>query len=368
MRRTYWLLIITIPALLIAGDIAYWRFVTQKLRLGYENWIAARSAEGWRSESGSLSVGGWPRAATVAIPNLTLRHQGPAVPGNLVVAATAVTLSVSLFNPDSLRISFAGATRVQVADMPDVAFTSDDNVMAVPLQQDRSYAIDLHASNLRIAPGIAPGTGTGAWQAAAGLLNAHAIITQPTETEDGGAGAEPAEPPVRFSANAETISLPAVVRWPLGTTISSVSLDGQLNGRLPRLQGLPASDLAHWNHWAEAWRDGGGSLAITHLAMGWGPLGLTSSATLALDEQLQPMGSGNGRFVGYAAALDKLAAGGTLTKSAATAAKAVLSLMAESTEANEPSAVDVPLTLQYRTLSMRQVPLVRLPELDWPSQ
>jgi hypothetical protein len=28
--------------------------------------------------------------------------------------------------------------------------------------------------------------------------------------------------------------------------------------------------------------------------------------------------------------------------------------------------VEVPLTLQYRTLSMRQVPLVRLPELDWP--
>jgi hypothetical protein len=57
-----------------------------------------------------------------------------------------------------------------------------------------------------------------------------------------------------------------------------------------------------------------------------------------------------------------------LTKSAATAAKAVLSLMAGTTDADEPSAVDVPLTLQYRTLSMRQVPLLRLPELDWPGR
>jgi hypothetical protein len=89
---------------------------------------------------------------------------------------------------------------------------------------------------------------------------------------------------------------------------------------------------------------------------------------LALDDQLQPMGSGNGRIVGYAETLDRLAAAGMLTKSAATAAKAVLSLMAATSDSNQPSSVDVPLTLQYRTLSMRQVPLVRLPEVDWPAR
>jgi len=102
--------------------------------------------------------------------------------------------------------------------------------------------------------------------------------------------------------------------------------------------------------------------------MGWGPFGLTSSATLALDDQLQPMGSGSGRLAGYAETLDRLAAGGILTKSAATAAKAVLSLMAGTGDGDVPSEVDVPLTLQYRTLSMRQVPLARLPELDWPAR
>ncbi len=73
-----------------------------------------------------------------------------------------------------------------------------------------------------------------------------------------------------------------------------------MNGPLPQ-----ARDITRW---AEAWRDGGGSLEITHLTMGWGPLGLTSSATLALDDQLQPMGSGNARIVGYAETLDRLAA------------------------------------------------------------
>ncbi|MEA2772399.1 MAG: hypothetical protein QOD93_5361, partial [Acetobacteraceae bacterium] len=72
--------------------------------------------------------------------------------------------------------------------------------------------------------------------------------------------------------------------------------------------------------------------------------------------------------VGYAETLDRLAAAGTLSKSAATAAKAVLSLMAGTSDNDEPSSVDVPLTLQYRTLSMRQIPLVRLPEVDWPAR
>ncbi len=117
---------------------------------------------------------------------------------------------------------------------------------------------------------------------------------------------------------------------------------------------------------AAAWRDGGGSLEVRHLALVWGPLDLTASATLALDDQLQPMGAGSARLVGYAETLDALAAHGAISRSAATATKAVLSLMAHNPEDGSPPDVEVPLTLQYRTLSMRQVPLVRLPEVDWP--
>ena len=79
---------------------------------------------------------------------------------------------------------------------------------------------------------------------------------------------------------------------------------------------------------AASWRDGGGSLEIQHLALDWGPLDLTASATLALDDQLQPMGAGSARLVGYAETLDALAPHGAISRSAATAAKAVLSLLA----------------------------------------
>ena len=71
-------------------------------------------------------------------------------------------------------------------------------------------------------------------------------------------------------------------------------------------------------------------------------------------------------IVGYAETLDTLAAHSLISRSAATAAKAVLSLLANAPDDGLRPDVEVPLTLQYRTLSMRQVPLLRLPELDWP--
>ncbi len=135
-------------------------------------------------------------------------------------------------------------------------------------------------------------------------------------------------------------------------------MDGALNGPVP-VGRTPAERAA-------AWRDGGGSLEVRHLALVWGPLDLTGSATLALDEQLQPMGAASARVVGYAETLDSLAAHAAISRSAATAAKAVLSLLANSPDDGSPPDVEVPLTLQYRTLSMRQVPLVRLPEIEWP--
>jgi hypothetical protein len=80
------------------------------------------------------------------------------------------------------------------------------------------------------------------------------------------------------------------------------------------------------------------------------------------------MGAGTSKIVGYNAALDMLAAKSVLTRSATKAAKAVLSLMANTPAEGELEEVEVPLTLQFRTLSVRQVPLIRLPEFDWPER
>jgi len=69
---------------------------------------------------------------------------------------------------------------------------------------------------------------------------------------------------------------------------------------------------------------------------------------------------------GYAPTLDVLATHGVISNSAAVAAKAMLSLIAATPADGGPAEVEVPLSLQQGTLSMHQIPLVRLPKLDWP--
>jgi hypothetical protein len=347
MRRPYWWIITALPVVLVAAEAAYWRIVTEQLRTGYQAWVITQESRGWEVGSGSVSNSGWPLSAAITVPNLTLRHAGPTIPGDVNLASAAATIEVSLFNPTSLSLSLIGPTHVRLGDLPDVIVTGDETALSTPLRQTGPWQITAYGRGLRFD------AATGAWDVTVGLVNAQVQIAHAPPADQTG-------PTATFSVNAEAIALPALVKWPLGPNISSLSVDGRMNGPLPE-----NSDVTHW---AEAWRDGGGSLEITHLAMGWGPLGLTSTATLALDDQLQPMGSGNARIVGYAETLDRLAAAGMLTKSAATAAKAVLSLMAETSDTDHPSAVEVPLTLQYRTLSMRQVPLIRLPEVDWPGR
>jgi hypothetical protein len=347
MRRRPWVIIAAGVLLLLVGHTVYWRAMAERLRAGYQAWLNGQVAQGWVVGSGQASIGGWPVAASVTVPNLTLRHAGPTIPGSVNVASAGVTLAVSLFDPTVLTLSLTGPVHVRAGDLPDVIVTGDVAAVSVPLRAAGDLSVGVHASGLRLE------AATGAWHVTVGLVDAEARIAAAPP-------ADQSQPAATFTVRSEAIALPSGVKWPLGPNISSLSVEGSLNGRLPE-----SDDMRRW---AEAWRDGGGSLEIRHLTMGWGPLGLTSSATLALDDQLQPMGSGNGRFVGYAEALDKMAAAGMLTKSAATAAKAVLSLMAGTSDTDQPPSVDVPLTLQYRTLSMRQVPLVRLPEVDWPPQ
>lgn len=346
MRRRYWVIIVAIPLLLVAAEAAYWWIAAQQLRTGYAAWRESQAAQGWDIASGPVSIGGWPRAAKLTLPNLTLRHGGSTIPGDLNLASAGVILSVPLFSPTSLHLDLNGPMHVRTGSTPDVVVTGEQVSASVPLQQNDPPSIELHASGLRVD------AASGAWHLTCGLLNAQA--------EMAAVSADQSQPAATFVISSEAIALPSGVKWPLGPNISSLSVDGSLNGPMPETRNIRA--------WAEAWRDGGGSLEIKHLVMGWGPLGLNASATLALDDQLQPMGSGGGRIVGYADTLDRMAAAGVLTKSAATAAKAVLSLMAGTSDTDAPSSVDVPLTLQYRTLSMRQVPLIRLPEVDWPGR
>jgi hypothetical protein len=299
-------------------------------------WVAERTAEGWQIAMDRPAIGGWPLAVTADLTNVSI-GQGQMIAMRL----PDVTLSVRLLQPMTLMLDFRGEQTIKAGDSPAILLAGEALSAQIPLPDPTGGPITFAGHGLRVE------AADKAWITRIANMDGHVTVTNPAA-------------PVEFALLARGIDLPNGEKWPLGATVASASIAGTLNGTLPPLTPTAA--------WATAWRDGGGSVDVKQAAIEWGPLHLTSTATLALDDQLQPMGSGSAKASGYTEALDRMAKAGLLTKSAATVAKAMLSLLAGTGNGDAPSEVEVPLTLQYRTLSMRQVPLVRFPELDWPER
>jgi len=346
MRRGTWILVVGLLIAVPIVDAVLWRFAVGRLEVGYDAWIGRAKTAGWSVTRGKAVSGGWPWAATLEIRDLSIGGGGTSLtPGGIALRVPNLTLRIPMLRPRSMDIEVFGEQRLRIGDIPEIVATgSRMSAVLDPVSDREAWALDVVAERPRLAS-------VDGWDVSAAQAGFH--LRMPASVGTG-------ESQIGFSFNTGSVVLPISVRSPLGRMIRQLSFDGTLGGPLPALQ-PPAP-------WATAWRDGGGSLQIQNLAVIWGPLTLAGAATLALDDQLQPMGAGTSRVTGYAATLDALAESGALSRSAATAAKAVLSLLAGGGDDGDAPDVDVPLTLQYRTLSMRQVPLLRLPEVDWPEQ
>jgi hypothetical protein len=331
-RRWLWFLLLAVPLLLVAADTVYWHVVEQNLASGFANWRAMQRSAGWQVEAGEPTRGGWPLAATLNVPGVAMTGDG-----GIRWSMVRLQLRVELWRPATLIASAHGTQRLRIGEAPEVAFTAKQMALAMPLQPETPQHVELSIMNLR------------AGDAGLGSLQVR-LDFDPTA----GSG----KPVADVSARAEAITPAGQLAKPLGPRIANLVVDAALNGPLP-----PARDLKEQ---ATAWRNGGGSLVIRHLAMHWGPLDLTASGSLTLDDRLQPAGSVSAKAIGYAETLDAFAAHGELSRSAVTAAKAVLSLLASYPADGSTPSVDVPLSLRDSTVSMRQVPLVRLPEVVWP--
>lgn len=333
-----------VAAVLLGAHVAYWNWAAHSLRQGIDTWAGAWRQDGWQVETGPIAVAGWPDRVAARLSSLRLTHSGNGAAGGMGIVADGAVVSLSLWWPSSLSIDLTGEERVTLPGRDPFAVRSDVLTITAPLARTATMPMTLRGHAVRVEGG------DGRWVTAVTDLEGQAT---PSSTDRG-------EAAVLFALDARGIDLPNAVRWPLGGLIRDLAAQGVLNGPFP-----PARRLADQ---AGAWRDGGGSLDVRKATVDWGPLHLTGSATLALDEDLQPMGSGIARASGYVEALDRMAAAGVLTRSAATVAKAMLSLLAGDGAEDAQTEVEVPLSLQYRTLSMRQVPLVRLPELDWSAE
>jgi hypothetical protein len=344
MLRKLGILLVALLLAAVIADTLVWFWVVRQIRTGWENWASDQRAAGWTVSAGVPQAGGWPLAVAVTLPDVSLQGGKAAIPNGMAWSAQRLVLRLSVRRPHVLQIEAGGVQHVRVSDGPDIAYTAQRLRLLVPLPASPSaLPLDLRAEALNA--GLDGATDNAVTIAS---LAAHIVLHA-----DAGSG----QPAATLDMNANGVALPHGVGWALGEQIGLFRLDMALSGPLPAT-GRPAAAAA-------AWRDGGGTLTVRHVATQWGPLGLSAAGALHLDAQLQPAGNGHAEITGFGATLDALAQHGVIRRSAAVAATALLSLMAATPAGGGPPAVTVPLSLRDQVLLMQRIPLLRTPALDW---
>lgn len=292
----------------LAGGGAYfvWQEATARLESELANWVRARTAEGWRITLAPPVRTGFPLAAALRLDNLRID-----APMGLGWRAERATLGLYPQDPRQLRLTLDGAqTLVHLAG-------------STPIQQ-RSLAARIRLD------------GQGGTLEGEGLRIGELTAIDRVSAELFGTA-------VNIRANGfATQGLP-------GFDVVHVT------GRLTR---PPLATVA-------AWRNSGGAISIERGEFRTGEVVANLTATLTLDQALQPEGRGNLQLTGAQEAVTLLANAGVIAPNQAPVLRTVLGLAARVPPEGGPPRLDAPLELRNRRLTAARLPITTLPAIEW---
>ena len=339
-RLAFWLLGIVV--VLLAASFAVWFWAESTLERGFAIWQAQAATQGWTVKTGAVSRGGWPLTADLIVHNLSMTGDETTMPGGAAYTADQMVLRLDPRHLDNVTAHGEGAQSLRLGPTKPLPFTAERFVLTFPLTPHKpATSAALDGKELHFT---APAEGL-----TIGLLEGQADWSVP-HTISG-----------RLSAEAITLPPPPAPQAALGSHIASATIAGTVSGTVPAAAATPEAAAA-------GWRDSGGAVMLRHIAVGWGPLGVTGSATFKLDAALQPDVTATLRLVGIDETLTALGAARTISPRAAQAAKAVITLMAQAPEGGGGTpGVELPLTLHDGSLSLGMIPLATIRKLDWPS-
>ena len=318
-----------IGALLVAlGGVGWgglWLWTTERLRAGYDVFVAEAAAEGWQIASNAPVRSGWPVAAALALPSVVVTGGGAGIPGGLTWTADQVRLRIAAARPGTLEIVPSGGQTLRFGQGPALPAHADRLIVAVPLD------------------GVGP-----AQVSVAGL----AITTPPGRVAVGSASASVTDQ--EMTVDMHGIGLPDAFRHLMDADIGALAFHALLT------RPFPPADTSMQR--ASLWRQAGGAVDVPDLAVQWGALSATGRLKVRLDARLQPDVDALLHVAGASEALDAAVRTGMVPPRSAMAAKAVLALLAAPAHGGP---VDVPLQMRDGLLVVARFPLLRVPELDW---
>lgn len=339
-HRTKILAAIACVVALVAGYAGYWFYVAAQLEKGIDDWAASQRQAGLAVTFERSAVRGFPFdfQATFRDPHIAGTVSGQSFDWH----GADTEAKVSPFDLHAMTLDSPGR---HALDLPSGPVALEAGGFSVQLRFGRDGTLSGASARFSDARLLLPG-GKDLATSSAEL----SVTTAPTPPKDD------SDPLLQATLSAKDLQLPHGVALLTEDPLTDVQLAGTVKGPMP---------VAPLREALAAWRDAGGTIEITSFAGAQATLSLTGSATIALDQDLQPVVAASLKARGLAPTIDLLASQRRIYPEDALKMK----LFVKGAERDAPGGykeVATGLTVQGGYLAWGPFKLARVPPIQWP--
>ncbi|TCS61703.1 DUF2125 domain-containing protein [Varunaivibrio sulfuroxidans] len=337
-------------AVIVLAWTGFWFVMAFQLRGDFETWVAHQRAKAVVVGFRRFEIGGYPFHIRLNVMDPTVSDTGVTVPW--AWSGDGIVVQARPWRPGRLSIFASGRQRVTVGTGPDrVTYSGGARVAEVHVTLGANVStgwplrVRVRISELRL---LSPTPGRGV--TVGDVFFAYDNFDIPKN--------RPKAVGARADISIHDMRVPPFHALPLGNEFQHLSARFSVKGRLLGTDGNAAA-LTHW-------RDGGGAIDLKAIHVENGPLNVQGAGTLALDGDLQPVGSFTAKIEGLFALLDQLRARGMLRDRDVVTAKLVLGALFQRPANGAPPALSMAITVRNRKLFIGPVPIAAFPRIAWP--
>jgi hypothetical protein len=328
-------------ALLVIGFgvySVYWWIAAGKIKEAATVWQTSARAQKIDASWQTIRVAGFPFAFRLELGDVVLKDGASNPPSEL----DAPTLTASL-RPWNFRVFWLDApdglsTTLGSAAAPLAKVAAQQGTGAIAVADDGGASIWLSLYQAKVSA-----------MTELGARAVHAWLILPP-----GAAATHSDTGLGFALDIADLGLPAAPPG-FSPTVAELGFGVTLMGDFP---------TGPLRQAAQQWRENGGTVELDHLDLRWGDMQINGSGTLALDNDLQPIGGLSGGVSGFDQLLSGLVAAGRIKASDARVARLALALMAKTGPDGRPE-IAASLTIQNGEMYLGPAKLGPAPRIDW---
>jgi len=348
--RNIWLTVGFLLVVVLITYTAFWVVISDRAKAALSDWADGQRHFGYEIGWARLETTGYPLDLDLVVHEPRVENVNSVNERRWVWDLDLLTLTSRPWNWKEVRLKAPDEHRITVSSLKDEG-VQDFLVVFGNLEVDARFRgdawqhIDVVATNIRVRENDRVIATLGSFE---GYTERTLSSRADERTLTGRLGIT--------LQNIEIPSIPTELANAAGSVVRDFSTALEFYGPLP--QRMKSQALS-------SWRDHGGVIEVRSMRASYGPLKLEVEGSVALDTQLQPVGSFVAEIVGYSNAVDILNEVGVFSERDAQAAKLILSLLADHDAATGTSQLSLPITVQDRVIQAGPLPLGRIPTVTW---